>query len=305
MNITTSQPLVSVPVITYNSSKTVLETLDSIYNQTYQNLELIVSDDCSTDNTVEICREWIDAHKERFVRTELLTMGKNTGVSANSNRAKANCRGEWVKGIAGDDMLLPDCIQSYVEYVHEHPNAMIVFSRMEGFGKSNPEVEEYMGRVFDYTFFSLSIQEQLNRLIYKGNCLPAPTSFYDRNRLSMLGINGCDERIPMVEDYPRWILLLKHGVRFDFVDKTLVRYRLSDNAISSTDHPSLATQKSNALIYIYYLYPEMKKANWLRATHKYIKAAAGCRDGVFWKVLNRCDTALSYALNKLGFDVKV
>ena len=73
-------PLVSVPVITYNSSKTVLETLDSIYNQTYQNLELIVSDDCSTDNTVGICREWIEAHKKRFVRTELLTVEKNTGV---------------------------------------------------------------------------------------------------------------------------------------------------------------------------------------------------------------------------------
>ncbi len=73
-------PLISVPVVTYNSSKTVLETLDSIYNQTYENLELIVSDDCSTDNTVDICQEWINAHKERFVRTELLVDEKNTGV---------------------------------------------------------------------------------------------------------------------------------------------------------------------------------------------------------------------------------
>ena len=50
-----NNPLVSINVITYNSSKFVLETLESAKAQTYQNIELIVSDDCSTDNTVEIC----------------------------------------------------------------------------------------------------------------------------------------------------------------------------------------------------------------------------------------------------------
>lgn len=299
------KPLVSVLVITYNSSKTVVETLDSIYNQSYPDLELIVSDDCSTDNTVEICREWIAVHGYRFIRTELLTVEKNTGVSANMNRAERACKGEWVKPIAGDDVLFPECIMVYVAYVQKNPDSLAVFSRMEGFGKSEPEVEEYMNRVFDYSFFALSIPEQNHRLVFKGNCLPAPTCFYNRDRLASLGIVGYDERIPMIEDYPRWILLLKHGIHFDFVDRTLVRYRLSDNALSSTNYPSETTRKSNALIYIYYIYPEMKKACRMRATHKYIKAAAECRDGAFWKVLNRCDTILSYALDNLGFNVKV
>ena len=59
-------PLVSIIVITYNSSKYVLETLESAKAQTYQNIELIVTDDCSNDNTVEICRKWIEENKERF-----------------------------------------------------------------------------------------------------------------------------------------------------------------------------------------------------------------------------------------------
>ncbi|MDR0890977.1 MAG: glycosyltransferase [Endomicrobium sp.] len=53
-----NNPLVSVCVITYNSSKYVLETLESIKTQTYQNIELIVSDDCSTDDTVEVCENY-------------------------------------------------------------------------------------------------------------------------------------------------------------------------------------------------------------------------------------------------------
>ena len=82
-----TQPLVTVAVIAYNSSKTVVETLDSIKNQSYQNLELIVSDDGSTDDTVTVCENWIANHQARFIRTELITVAKNTGTSANINRA--------------------------------------------------------------------------------------------------------------------------------------------------------------------------------------------------------------------------
>lgn len=56
-------PLVSVIVITYNSAKYVLETLESIRVQSYQNIELIISDDCSKDNTIDICRNWIGKMK--------------------------------------------------------------------------------------------------------------------------------------------------------------------------------------------------------------------------------------------------
>jgi alpha-1,3-rhamnosyltransferase len=54
--------LVSIVVVTYNSSKSVLDTLESVKAQTYQNIEIIITDDCSTDNTVEICRHWIEQY---------------------------------------------------------------------------------------------------------------------------------------------------------------------------------------------------------------------------------------------------
>ena len=74
-------PIVTVIVYSYNSSQYIFETLESIRNQTYPSLMLIISDDCSTDNTVEICKKWIDKNESRFIKTKLLTYEKNTGIS--------------------------------------------------------------------------------------------------------------------------------------------------------------------------------------------------------------------------------
>ena len=279
-------PLVSVPVVTYNSSKTVVETLDSICNQTYSNLELIVSDDCSTDNTVDICRKWIEAHKERFVRTELLTVEKNTGVSANSNRAKEKCRGEWVKGIAGDDILLPDCVETYIEYVKEHPDAVYVFAMAEVFG--GEEEDRVWLQNFYYnelkSFFDLSIEEQYDYLTLKINCIPAPTSFYNKEKVDALGLVN-DVRIPFLEDRPKWINLLKLGVRFHYIDKITVRYRLSDVSLCRKTPEKF--EKSRAKLYVYYCFPnEFKKQNKRIALLKKKKKKKVIYDGaLIWRVL--------------------
>ena len=71
------QTLVSVVVITYNSSKFIEELLTSIADQIFSDIELIISDDCSKDNTLDICRDWLSKNENRFVRTELITFTKN------------------------------------------------------------------------------------------------------------------------------------------------------------------------------------------------------------------------------------
>lgn len=254
-----NQPLVSVPVITYNSSKFVLDTLESIKAQTYHNIELIISDDCSTDNTVELCKQWVEQNKNRFVRTQIITSEVNTGVSANLNRAEDACQGEWVKGIAGDDILMPNCIADCVKHVQQQPNIIYLFGRIEAFGASDEKNKYFSEKVFDYSFFDLDINEQLERLVFGDNCIPASTCFYNRQDSIVLGIRY-DERIPLLEDWPKWINLLEKGVKLEFMDKVVVRYRVHEDSLS-TSRSSAKYMESNYMFELYYRYPYWQRKN--------------------------------------------
>ena len=244
-------PLVSVVVITYNSANTVLETLDSIAAQTYKNIELIISDDCSTDDTVNKCNNWLKDHIEKFVRVLIIPGEKNIGVSANFNRGFDHCRAEYMKCIAGDDLLEVECIEEYVRYVLANPESIIVFSKVRIFG-TNRDVRTFVNP-FLYNFFDLSLNEQLDHLINKSNCIPAPTSFINISKIKALGIRA-DERIPMLEDYPMWINMLKAGIQFHFVDKELVRYRVGGNGLSTGSNRYLMND-SRRLFKLIYIIP--------------------------------------------------
>lgn len=263
-----NQPLVSVPVIVYNSSKTVIETLDSIYNQTYPNIELIISDDCSTDNTVELCQKWINNRKDRFVRTEILKTEKNTGTSGNCNRARSACQGEWVKEIAGDDLFLPDCIENCVNYVNEHEGVIILFGRQDAFGADEKRCKE-INAVFDYELLQAPAEQQLHHLLFEDNYIPATTAFYHKERMSATGVKN-DERIPLLEDWPKWINLLRAGVKFHFIDKVLVKYRVGGVSTSS-----IASEKmyiADRLLLYYYRYPAWYKEDSEMAVQRMLKS---------------------------------
>lgn len=303
-----NQPLVSVPVITYNSSKFVLETLESIKAQTYQNIELIISDDCSTDNTVELCQKWVEKNKERFVRTQIITSEINTGVSANLNRAEAACQGDWVKGIAGDDLLMPDCIESCVNYAVRH-NVTCLFGKIKAFGSSVQKNMYIENNIFNYSFFYLSDIEQWRYLIFNKNCVPAATYFYNRSKIIDLGITN-DERIPLMEDWPKWINITRSGIKLQLIDKLLVFYRISENSLSTTDSPSLRFQQSHSKLYVYYLFVPRFHSHKsiykkLGEVRKYIHHAHKAFGGLWWETLIKLDYLIAKLLISLGCKIKI
>lgn len=229
--------LVSCIVLAYNSAKTVIETLESIKNQTYKEIELIVSDDASTDDTVKICQEWIERNKERFVRTELITVNKNTGIAENCNRGFNQTRGEWVKYIAADDILLPSCISIFVDFAEKHPDAQWVSSYIniykEAFGENNCYAKD---RLNSRTFFDLNAEEQLRRISYS-NCLFAPSMFYKRKIIAEVG--KFDGKY-IFEDWPLHLKILEHGYKCHLLKQATVGYRY---------HQSISNKTGNIFIY--------------------------------------------------------
>lgn len=215
-------PIVSIIVVTYNSADFVLETLESAKNQTYKNIELIITDDCSKDNTVDICRQWIDNNKDRFTRSELVTTNVNTGISANCNRGLERANGEWIKSIAGDDILTDNCINDFVAFCKANPQCKIVFGKMYMLQDSQL-TEMPVPKIL-----SVGLKQQ-RKLVYKGSGLQAPALFISKQLLNEF--NGYDTRYKFLEDLPLWIKVTQKSELFHFLDKFVVKYRVHGNNI--------------------------------------------------------------------------
>lgn len=230
----TNNPLVSVIVITYNSSKFVLETLESIKAQTYQNIELVISDDSSNDDTVLLCKNWIEENKDRFVSITVVESPVNTGIPANCNRGVNSANGEWIKLIAGDDALMPNCIKDNVEFISDNKNIKIAFSCSLRY--LNQFDDQFFIGKYPFSTESRFYLEETDhyeqyKLLIRGNIVNAPTVFMFKKTIEEVGL--FDERFKYLEDYPLWLKLTKAGFQFYFLNKVTVRHRYHDNATDS------------------------------------------------------------------------
>jgi len=225
-------PLVSVVVITYNSATTVLETLESIKRQTYPNIEVILSDDGSTDNTVDIADKWINENKHYFVRSVIKTSTTNTGTTKNCNRGVKSANGEFIKLIAGDDLLLSNCIEDLIEYCVKH-NAQVAFSKVQIKAETESmKIEKTRGHECLFIDFFESSSERQRLEFLKG----FKVGFYLIGAIFTKTIydvvGGFDENYKMMEDYPFYFRISWSGYKLPLLDKYTAIYRVrgSQNA---------------------------------------------------------------------------
>lgn len=236
-------PLVSVIISTYNSSQFVIETLESVSKQTWQNLELIITDDCSEDNTVEICRNWIDKNSERFYNSEILTYNINTGISANANRGLKVANGYWIKFLGADDTLKSNCIEDNMTWIASHPLVKVLFSYIEVYMDTfEPRnlLETIPLDPFNYKGIMASgrsADSQYKMLLLSDRITFSPSVILHRETLISLG--GFDERFKLLEDHPLWLNLTKRGYKLYFMNKVTVNYRRHSKAINNTGIPYL------------------------------------------------------------------
>lgn len=228
--------LVTVIVITYNSAKYVLETLESVYRQSYNNIELIVSDDCSKDNTVSICKQWVDTNRNRFISAKVIQTENNSGICGNYNFALKNANGNWIKYIAGDDILEDNCIERFVSNIK--PNTFLYTCITKHLQNETGEIELYSTRIPDQ-----SAWKQARYMLKSLYGINGPTIFIERNHLLNLG--GFEEKYPMIEDWPIAIRYATNGLRIGIVNEPLVQWRIYGNSISHSNY-SFAISLRNA-----------------------------------------------------------
>ena len=125
--------MISVIMGIYNCESTLEKAIDSIISQTYQNWELILCDDCSTDNTYEIAL----SYKKRFPdKIILIRNKKNSKLSYTLNHCLKYARGEYIGRMDGDDISLPTRFEKQMRYMREHPECDVVGTSMRRFDEN-------------------------------------------------------------------------------------------------------------------------------------------------------------------------
>lgn len=124
-------PLISVVMSVYNEENYLQEAIDSILKQTVQDFELIVVDDCSTDRTRDILREYQDP------RIHVVWNEENRGLTANLNLAVSLAKGQYIARMDGDDLSHPNRFERQLRYLKEHPELKLISCRTETFGQEH------------------------------------------------------------------------------------------------------------------------------------------------------------------------
>lgn len=234
------QPLVSIIIPCYNHQDFLDDCLSGILNQTYQNIELLICDDCSPDNSYEKILSFKEKLEKRFENVVILKNEINCGVTKNINRMLKMAKGEFVKTIASDDCMAPNAISEMAGFLIENSRVDVVVSN----GIKVPEEQHYPNFSGDAIYTDspdFSETDFFKRVAYC-NEISAPAAMLRMSVYEKFGMY--DENIK-VEDFEYWLRLLKQNeTKFAFLDKKLIYYRINQNSMSSmTANANLARRR--------------------------------------------------------------
>jgi glycosyltransferase involved in cell wall biosynthesis len=219
----------SVVIMTFNSEKFVIDTLESVKAQSYPMIQLILTDDCSIDNTIDISNRWISNNQERFIDSLVLTSAENQGIPSNLNKSLPYIKGEWVKIIAGDDALYPDALENAFTFINENKKVEFFGSSYAVFKNSFEEKNKVEVPYNKYPEFYAASSSKQYHLLLRNNYIHAPTAFLKRDLFLKFG--GFKKEYRFLEDLPFWLKLTSNGVKAYYLDKLTVKYRTHENSI--------------------------------------------------------------------------
>lgn len=235
-----SVPLVSVCVPLYNHSDYFAECVESIIAQTYQNIELIVIDDGSSDSSYEVACRYKDVCEQRFVRFKLITR-KNKGLCKTLNEALAWCNGDYFSPVASDDIWYPEKIEKQIQFLLEYKNDKKSIGALFGYA----DRIDRAGQVFVPAKRKLdaSVAYDFDDIFWGRAFLSAPTAIINMKMIDAVG-GYCEETI--IEDFYMWAAGAALGYLLVVDGQVLAKYRVhGDN--SSVDISRMTKEKEKLL----------------------------------------------------------
>lgn len=226
--------LVSVVVPCYNHQNYVQEALNSVILQTYKNIELIIIDDGSKDNSVEKIKELEEKCKERFVRFEFRAR-PNKGLCETLNEAFSWCEGDYVCVLASDDAYLPHKIETQVQYLTEcDKNIVGVFGSINFVDENGKITQIHHIKTKKYDFKSIFLHK---------HDLPATTSML---RIESIKIMGELPQI-IIDDWYMWLKLTEKGFFLQGIDNIFTNYRRHSDNLSSNNEQGIVRMNKGRL----------------------------------------------------------
>lgn len=195
--------LVSIIMPSYNTASFIEETIQSVLNQTYTKWELIIVDDCSTDNTDEVLENIKDS-RIRYFKND-----KNSGAAVSRNKALREARGQWIAYLDSDDLWMPEKLEKQIHFMENNGYA---------FSYTNYEEIDVNG---NKTGVSITGPKKITKTGMFNYCWPGClTVMFDANKIGLIQIQDIKKN----NDYAMWLKVCRKADCF-LLDETLGQYR--------------------------------------------------------------------------------
>ncbi len=213
---------ISVIMPVYNGADYLVDAVDSIIGQTYQDFELVIINDCSTDDTEEIIQSY---HDKRIV---YLKNEENLGVARTLNRGLDIAKGEYIARMDADDIARPERLLIQKDYMESHPEVDVLATSSQSFNEAGVLFEGHT-----------STDEEILKLDFLFSCgICHPTVMMKRETLERLNLRY-DHDFNKVEDYDLWCRMIDLGCVIRSIDKILLDHRLHANQVTSVYSPDM------------------------------------------------------------------
>ena len=211
------QKLISVIMSVYNGEKYLVQAIDSILNQTYQNFEFIIIDDCSTDNSFHILQEY--AQKDS--RIKIIKKEKNIGIKGfieNLNLGISIAKGKYIARMDQDDVSLPERFQKQVDFLENNPEITLVGAQLNLINEQNKITGEAIA--------ALQHRDIVKRITSQIQLFHPVIMFRKDQNIQYR------EKFIYCEDYDLYLNLITQGKKLANMNEKLLHYRILESSIS-------------------------------------------------------------------------